>query len=50
MILYFSRIVSAALLMMTGVDLLDGDTGTTAVSQRSEEGQRILCVKEDIGK
>ena len=36
--------------MMTGADLLDGDTGTTAVSQRSEEGQRILCVKEDMSK
>jgi hypothetical protein len=50
MILCFSIIVSTVLLVMTGADLLDGDTGTTAVLQRSEEGQRILCVKEDIGK
>jgi hypothetical protein len=36
--------------LITGADLLDGGTDTVAVSQRSEEGQRILCVKEDIGK
>ena len=37
-------------LLMTGTDLLDGGTDTTTVSQRSEEGQGILCVKEGIGK
>ena len=36
-------------LMMTGTDLLDGVTGTPVVSQRSER-QKILCVKEGIGK
>ena len=35
---------------MTGSDLLDGDTDTSAVSQRSEVGYGILSVKEGIGK
>jgi hypothetical protein len=30
---------------MGGADLLDGGTDTPAVSQRSEAGQGILCVK-----
>jgi hypothetical protein len=34
---------------MTGTDLLDGDTVTPAVSQRSEVGKGLLCSKEDIG-
>ena len=34
--------------MMTVTNLLDGVTGTNTVSQRL--GQRILCVKSDIGK
>ncbi len=38
------------MLMMTGTDLLDGGANTSTVSQRSEAGQTILCVKEDIGK
>ena len=33
-------------LLMSGVDLLDGDTGTPTVSQQSESGQGLLCVKE----
>ena len=37
-------------LLIEGTDLLDGDTDTSTVSQRSESGQRILCDKEDIGK
>jgi hypothetical protein len=37
-------------LLMSGVDLLDGDTGTPTVSQQSESGQGLLCVKGDIGK
>ena len=32
-----------------GVDLLDGVTGTSVVSQRSESGQGILGVKEGRG-
>ena len=35
---------------MGGADLLDGDTDTPAVSQRSEAGQGILCAKEGTGK
>ncbi len=42
--------VNDSILLMTGSDLLDGDTDTSTVSQRSESGQRILCDKEDIGK
>jgi hypothetical protein len=34
---------------MTGADLLNGGT-VTVVSQLSEGGQGIMCVKEDIGK
>ena len=33
-------------LLMTGSDLLDGDTDTPVVSQRSESGSGILGVKE----
>jgi hypothetical protein len=42
--------VNDIMLMMTGADLLDGGANTSTVSQRSEAGQTILCVKEDIGK
>jgi hypothetical protein len=35
---------------MTGPGLLDGGTGTSVISQRSQLGQGILCVKEGIGK
>ena len=42
--------VNDTMLMMTGADLLDGGANTSTVSQRSEGGQTILCVKEDIGK
>jgi hypothetical protein len=42
--------VNDTILPMVGVTLLDGDTDTFAVSQRSEEAQRILYVKEDIGQ
>jgi hypothetical protein len=41
--------VNVPSLLMTGTDLLDGDTNTPLVS-RSETGRRIMCVKEDIGK
>ena len=37
-------------LQMEGTDLLDGDTGTPTVSQRSESGYGILSAEEDIGK
>ena len=37
-------------LLMAGVDLLDGGTGRPPISQRSEGGRGILCVKEGIGK
>ena len=37
-------------LQMAGADLLDGGTGTPAVSQRSEAGYGILSAKEGIGK
>jgi hypothetical protein len=36
-------------LLMTGADLLNGDTDT-AISQRSEAGRGIMCDKEDTGK
>jgi hypothetical protein len=42
--------VNDTMLVMSRVDLLGGGTDTSAVSQRSESGQRIMCVKEDIGK
>jgi len=42
--------VNDTILLMSGADLLDGGTDTSTVSQGSEAGQRILCVKEDIGK
>jgi len=35
-------------LLMAGADLLDAPTDT-AVSQRSEGGQGIMCAKEGIG-
>jgi hypothetical protein len=35
--------------MMGGTDRLNGGTGTTSVSQRSESGQGILDVKEGRG-
>ena len=41
---------NGTMMLMEGVDLLDGDTGTPVVSRRSEARQRILCVKEGIGK
>ena len=34
---------------MSGTDLLNGDTGTPVVSQRSELGQEILGVTEGRG-
>jgi hypothetical protein len=42
--------VNDTMLLMSGADLLDGDTDTSTVSQGSEVGQWILCNKEDIGK
>ena len=36
-------------LVMTGTDRLDGGTGTSVVSQRSESGQGILSAKEGRG-
>ena len=37
-------------LVMTGADSLGGDTDTSVVSQRSEEGPGILGVKTGTGK
>ena len=36
-------------LLTIGTDVLNGGTGTV-ISQRSETGRGILCVKEGIGK
>jgi hypothetical protein len=35
-------------LLMTGVDLLNGDIGTPVVSQQSESGEGILGVKVEV--
>ena len=38
--------VGVCMILMTGTDLLGGDTGTPPVSRQSEEEQGMMCLKE----